>query len=102
MPTIAGPVLVELLGILDGADPMDLFAWTQAVEPPPLNAWGHIDFRTRAAREWFPRWTDLVRASIGLMEAGLAEVVAQVPGESQLIAITAAGRRYLAELRTLP
>ena len=92
----------ELLGILDGADPMDLFAWTEAVEPPPLNAWGHIDFRTRAAREWFPRWIELVRASVGLMEAGLAEVVDETPGESELIGITEAGRRYLAETWALP
>ena len=48
------PIMMELLEILDGADPMDLFAWTEAVAPPPLNARGHVDYRTRATREWCP------------------------------------------------
>ena len=87
--------MTELLEILDGADPMDLFAWTEAVAPPPLNAWGHIDYRTRATREWHPRWIELLRASIGLIEAGLAEAT-QEPGEPEQITITDAGRRYLA------
>ena len=98
---MSAELAVELLEVLDGAEPIDLFAWTQAVAPPPLNGYGHIDHRTRATREWCPQWFDLVRASIDLMEAGLAEVVAQPPGESELIAITDAGRRYLAEMRAL-
>jgi hypothetical protein len=96
----AGP-LAELLGVLDGADPMDLFAWTQAVAPPPLNAHGHIDFRTRATRQWFERWEALMRASIGLIDAGLAEAI-QERGEPEQITITTAGRGYLAEMRALP
>jgi hypothetical protein len=88
---------MELLQVLDGADPMDLFAWTQAVAPRPLNAWGHIDFRTRATREWFERWEALIRAAIDMIDAGLAEVVIDEPGQPFEVGITEAGRGYLAE-----
>lgn len=89
----------KLLEILDGAGPMDLFAWTQAIAPPPLNARGHIDFRTRAARQWFDRWEALMRASIDMIETGLAEVADETPGQPYKVAITDAGRGYLAEMR---
>ena len=81
---------------------MDLFEWTEAVAPPPRNAHGHIDYRARATREWHPRWIELMRAAVGLIEAGLAEVVTDVPGGPLEVAITEAGRRYLNQARALP
>ena len=97
--------MMELLEILDGADPAmptSVTALAMAAAPPPLNAGGHIDFRTRAAREWYPRWEDLANASIDLIDAGLAEVVDEAPGLPYKLAITDAGRGYLAEMRALP
>jgi hypothetical protein len=91
----------ELLEVLDGADAWGLFAWTQAVAPPPHNAWGHLDFRTRAARQWFERWEALMSAALDMIDAGLAEAT-QEPGEPEQITITEAGRGYLAEMRALP
>ena len=96
------PRLAELLEVLDGADAMDLFAWTQAVAPQPRNAWGHVDFRTRAARQWFERWEALMSAALDMIDAGFAEFVGQADGEPAQFGITEAGRRYLAERRALP
>jgi hypothetical protein len=100
--TAVNPETAELLAILDGADPMGLSAWTEAAAPKPLNAHGHIDFRTRATRQWFERWEALMRAAIDTIDAGYAEFVGQADDEPEQFAITDAGRRYLAEMRALP
>ena len=90
---------MELLAILDGADPLGLTAWTHAVAPPPLNAWGHIDFRTRVTRQWFERWEALMHAALDAIDAGYAEYMGQGDDEPDQFAITEAGRRYLARTR---
>ena len=40
-----------------------------------------------------------MRASVDLIDAGLAEVVDETPGQPFTVAITDAGRGYLAEMR---
>jgi hypothetical protein len=91
--------LAELLEALDGAVCMGLFDLAETLAPPPLNAHGHIDFRTRAARQWFGRWEAVLRAAIDLIDAGLAVAVSDSPTQ---LGITEAGRRYIAEMRALP
>ena len=97
---ILAPQMTKLLEILDGTASATLMGMADAVEPKPLNARGHIDFRTRAAKQWFPRWEDLVMAGCLLIEAGLAEVLDPADGtHPDVVGITAAGRRYLAEAK---
>jgi hypothetical protein len=93
----------ELLAILDGGVCTTLTGLARAAEPPPLNAYGHVDFRTRAARQWFERFEALLDAGLDMIDAGLAEVVIEADGyHSYEVGITDAGRRYLAEIRALP
>lgn len=96
------PAMVELLGILDGAARMSLLDLTTTAAPQPRNARGHIDFRTRAARQWFERWDALMGAALDMIDAGLAEVLIPADGcNPDEIGITDAGRDYLAEMRAL-
>lgn len=81
---------------------MALWDLTHMAAPRPLNAWGHVDFRTRAAWQWFERWEALMSAALDMIDAGFAEFVGQADGEPAQFGITTAGRRYLAETRALP
>lgn len=97
------PPMVELLAILDGGGGTSLTGLARAAEPPPLNGYGHVDFRTRAARQWFERFEALLDAGLDMIDAGLAEVVIEADGYHPYeVGITDAGRRYLAEMRALP
>ncbi len=96
------PAMAELLGILDGTVCMSLLDLTKTIAPQPLNARGHIDFRTRAARQWFEQWDALMGAALDMIDAGLAEVLIPADGcNPDELGITDAGRRYLAEMRAL-
>lgn len=90
--------LAELLEVLDGTACMAVYELVRAVAPPPLGARGYVDGRTRAGREWAKLTIDLWSASVDLIDAGFAELVADSP---MRLGITEAGRRYLAEMRAL-
>jgi hypothetical protein len=95
--------LAELLEVLDCGVCMAIHELARAVAPPPLGANGRVDGRTRAGRAWAERMVDLFGASIELIDAGFAVVVAESDGRgrSTQLGITEAGRRYLAEMRAL-
>lgn len=91
--------LAELLEVLDGSGACLVHELVRAVAPPPLGARDYVDRRTRAGRRWIEQALDLRSASLDLIDAGFAELVADSP---MRLGITAAGRRYLAEMRALP
>jgi hypothetical protein len=94
--------LAELLEVLDGVACMDLHKLAEAVAPPPLNDRGRVDGRTRAGRRWHEQMCELIYAACQLEQGGLAETVIESDGSRPFeIGITDAGRRYLAEMRSL-
>jgi hypothetical protein len=99
---MTGAALVPMLEALDGIPCMSVHALAWSVAPPPLNAHGHVDGRTRVGKAWLKQVLDLIEASLDLRDAGLAEVVVESDGGRPYeIGITDAGRRYLAQMRAL-
>jgi hypothetical protein len=93
----------ELLAILDGVAAASLLDLAKTAAPPPLNARGVVDGRTRAGRQWAERQIELIEAGVGMIEAGLVDVVIEADGYNPCeVAITDAGRRYLGQMRALP
>lgn len=94
--------LAELLEVLDRVACMDLHKLAEAIAPPPLNARGIVDRRTRAGRAWDEQMLELIYAACQLDQAGLIQVVIKADGAGpNEFGITGAGRRYLAEMRSL-
>jgi hypothetical protein len=94
--------MVALLEVLDGVACMPVYQLAHAVAPPPLNDRGRVDGRTRAGRGWHERVRELVYTALDVEQAGLARVVMHADGlHPDEIGITDAGRRYLAEMRSL-
>ena len=71
----------------------------EALYPPPLNPrTGQMDFRTRAAREWFPHFHAVMFVWSDLIRAGLVEVVIPADGvHPDVFVVSEAGRRWLGE-----
>jgi hypothetical protein len=91
-----------LLAVLDGVTCMCPSDLAHVIAPPPLNARGHVDGRTRAGRIWHEQTVGLIYEALQLIGAGLATVVLEADGVNPVeIGITDAGRRYLAEMRAL-
>lgn len=100
---VSATPMTEMLELLDGAVCASLTDLANMAAPKPRNAWGHVDFRTRVAREWFGRWEELVGAGFAMLEAGFAEILVPADGcHPDQVGITTAGRRYLAGMRALP
>jgi hypothetical protein len=97
---VGSTVVAELLRVLDAAAaPMwlgDLIG--KAVPRPP----GRPDGRTRPWRQWTQRQLEAASVVFELEEAGFAAVFGYGPGNTAHAAITAAGRRHLAEMRPGP
>jgi hypothetical protein len=74
----------------------------EAMYPPPLNAQGHLDFRTRATRDWSCHFQAVMRVWIDLVEAGLVEIIIPADGlHGDLFTVSEAGYRWLVEHHTL-
>jgi hypothetical protein len=69
-----------------------------AMYPPPLGPRGHIDGRTRAAREWHRHYLAVMRVWLDLIAARLVEIVIPADGlHPDLFRVSETGNRWLAE-----
>ena len=90
------PVLRALEAMPDGQ--AEVFELAEALYPPPLDVSGHVDFRTRAAREWNRHRLAVVRVWVDLVEAGLVEIIIPADGmHGDLFRVSKAGHRWLVE-----
>jgi hypothetical protein len=94
------PVLRAVEAMPDGQ--AEIFELAHAMYPPPLGAGGRVDFRTRAAHEWYRNQLAVMRVWADLVEAGLVEIIIPADGvHGDLFIVSEAGHRWLVEHDTL-
>jgi hypothetical protein len=90
------PVLRAIEAMPDGQ--AEIFPLAEVMYPPSLGRNGHVDNRTREAREWHRHWLAVMRVWIDLVEAGLVEIIIPADGmHPDLFRVSEAGRRWLTE-----
>jgi hypothetical protein len=67
------PVLRAVEARPDGQ--AEIFELADAMYPPPIDARGYLDFRTRITRDWFCHHQAVMRVWVDLYEAGLIEII---------------------------
>jgi hypothetical protein len=89
------PVLRAIEAMPDGQ--AEVFPLAERLYPAPTGPRGHVDGRTRAAREWHRQQMAVIRVWTDLIKAGLVEIIIPADGmHPDLFRVSEAGHRWLA------